>query len=154
MSDVFEHFRTFFMFSDTSTFSCVFVRFRAFSGVFERFQETINWENTLHLLSNLSSIYVRLLYSAVNFFFAKITSQNIKKRLKNPKHLKNFRKRWNAFKCFWMHPNASQWVRTDPNGSEQVWKPRKTHENLQKVDKNIAKNCRRGGAAKKSTHCF
>ena len=71
--------------------------------------------------------------------FVKITSGNVEKRLKNPKNLKNFRKRPNASNCFRMHPNASQWVRMDPKASKSSRKPQKTCENFEKLRKNFEK---------------
>ena len=67
--------------------------------------------------------------------FVKITSGNVEKRLKNPKNLKDFRKRPNASNCFRMHPNASQWVRMDPKASKSSRKPQKTCENFEKLRK-------------------
>ena len=71
--------------------------------------------------------------------FVKITSGNVEKRLKNPKNLKNFRKRPNASNCFRMHPNASQWVRMEPKASKCSRKPQKTCENFETLRKNFEK---------------
>ena len=78
-------------------------------------------------------------YCAVKKVFCENYVRKCWKRFKNPKNLKNFRKRPNASNCFRMHPNASQWVRMDPKASKSSRKPQKTCENFEKLRKNFEK---------------